>query len=206
MAEHYFSTNPTGDEAPRKITVNLQGTQYQVTTKNGIFSPQGLDKGTAVLLHKIPEQELNAGDKILDLGCGWGAITLAMAKCYPNTEILSVDVNKRALELTAENARANGFINVRVSEANTTLVELQNTEIGFDLIVSNPPIRIGKNALHELLKNWLSLLKPTGKAIIVVQKNLGADSLASWLSTQNYTVNKLGSAKGFRVFQITTRH
>ncbi|KTF04797.1 MULTISPECIES: class I SAM-dependent methyltransferase [Trueperella] len=196
MSEHYFSSHPTSDSAVRQIDVRLLGEDYRVSTTAGIFSPQGLDKGTAVLLHKTPLPELPAGSTIVDLGCGWGPLTLALARHYPASTVIGIDVNERARALTAKNADDAGLANVRVAEGP------DNATAHIDLLWSNPPIRIGKEALHELLTTWLVRLAPTGVAYLVVQRNLGADSLASWLTEQGFATSKLRSQKGYRVLEV----
>lgn len=201
VSEHYFSQNPRSDAESRTLTVNLRGSQFEVTTQGGIFSPGGLDKGTAVLLDKVPSDELEPGAVVVDIGCGWGPITLALADQYPHTRVTAVDVNERALELTQLNAAAAGFDNVAVREANEALAEFAREGKGIDLIWANPPIRIGKAALHDLLTGWLSQLNDDGRAYLVVQRNLGADSLANWLTEQGFPTTKVGSSKGFRVLQ-----
>ncbi|MDP9806992.1 16S rRNA G1207 methylase RsmC [Trueperella bonasi] len=195
MNEHYFSSRPTAKDAPRQIDVRILGEDYRVTTTSGIFSHQGVDKGTAVLLHKAPLPDLAPGSTIVDVGCGWGPLTLALAAQYPDSRVYGIDVNERALALTAENARAAGLGNVSV--INESTADISN----IDLLWSNPPIRIGKAALHELLTTWLGKLSPKGVAYLVVQRNLGSDSLAAWLSKNGFPTAKLGSQKGFRVLE-----
>ncbi|QOR46343.1 class I SAM-dependent methyltransferase [Trueperella pecoris] len=199
MSDHYFSAHPTSADAPREVDVHILGEDYRVSTTSGIFSPQGIDKGTAVLLHKAPLPQLPAGSTIVDLGCGWGPLTLALASHYRDSHVTGIDVNERALELTAKNAAAAGLTNVDVAEESAASVE------NIDLLWSNPPIRIGKDSLHTLLIAWLTRLAPTGVAYLVVQRNLGADSLASWLSDQGFPTTKLGSQKGFRVLEVGPR-
>ncbi|WP_126415811.1 class I SAM-dependent methyltransferase [Trueperella bialowiezensis] len=198
MNDHYFSAQPSSDSATREVSVTIHGEDYLVTTAAGIFSPQGVDKGTAVLLRKAPLPDLAPGSTIVDLGCGWGPLTLALAANYPDCRVIGVDVNERALELAKVNAERAGFTNVSVlAEPDAT----DTTIGGIDLLWSNPPIRIGKPALHELLMSWLNRLNDDGAAHLVVQRNLGADSLATWLTEQGFPTAKLGSQKGFRVLE-----
>ncbi|SDU81786.1 class I SAM-dependent methyltransferase [Arcanobacterium phocae] len=210
MNDHYFSDSPHVASAPTKRTYSALGQQWTVTTDAGVFSPSGLDKGTAVLLHKVPIFDLPDDALVADVGCGWGPITLALAHTYPQTRILASDVNERALDLASRNVVDAGFTNVEVGLAPDMISRL-TSEIaagqhkGIDLIWSNPPIRIGKDALHELLATWMGLLSPTGEAFWVVQKNLGADSLAKWLNNSGFPTEKIGSAKGFRVLHSRRR-
>ena len=139
---------------------------------------------------------------LLDLGCGWGPVALALADASPQARVLATDVNARALELTARNAAAAGHTRVRVVEAGALAAELGQAGSRLDLIWSNPPVRVGKEALHELLLTWLPLLADDGEAWLVVGRNLGADPLARWLSEQGWMVERAASSKGFRVLRV----
>lgn len=201
---HYFAVQPETPLNERTSEIVVDGNSYEITRADNIFSADGLDKGTAVLLHKVPRTPLETSEPlVLDLGCGWGPLSLALAHTYPQAEVLAVDVNERALHYTQRNLQAAGYTNVRVQEASQALETLQQSGRTIDLIWSNPPIRIGKEALHEMLCQWLTLLSSTGRAYLVVQKNLGADSLHKWLNENNFTCTKLGSAKGFRILEVT---
>lgn len=179
--------------------MTLRGNAYQVTGDTGVFSGHRLDRGTEVLLRKVPAPSLPAGGIGLDLGCGWGPITLALAAELPATaEVWAVDINERARHLATQNAAAAGFSPV-VLDPDSALDRLGNRRIS--LIWSNPPVRIGKEALHKLLLTWFSHLSDDAEAYCVVQRNLGSDSLASWLTDQGYPTEKLASQKGFRVLR-----
>lgn len=197
--EHYFTASPStpAEETLRHLTI--RGREHHVLTASGVFSATRLDKATQVLLDHVPDPP--ATGTFLDLGCGWGPITLALADAAPTATVLATDVNERALDLTARNAAAAGH-QVRVTEASTLLDELRAAGQSLDLIWSNPPVRIGKAALHKLLTTWLGLLAPTGEAWLVVGKNLGADSLAAWLATQGYDAERAASSKGFRILRV----
>ncbi|QJC22668.1 methyltransferase [Arcanobacterium buesumense] len=206
MNDHYFSDSPHVPSDPRTYSYWALGREWHVTTDAGVFSPTGLDKGTAVFLHKVPLIDLPAQSLAVDVGCGWGPITLALAHSYPQAQVLACDVNERAIALTEQNVAELGYTNVCVDLAPKMLDQIAaditaGKHTGIDLLWSNPPIRIGKKALHELLMQWLGLLSPNGVAFFVVQKNLGADSLAVWLNSQGYITEKIGSAKGFRVLR-----
>lgn len=179
--------------------MTLRGREYTVTMSGGVFSADRVDKGTAVLLRKVPEPDLRPGDLAVDLGCGWGPVTLALC-AETDGDVWAVDVNERALELTQRNAKRAGF-SPAVFTPEDALEALQGREIR--LIWSNPPVRIGKESLHELLTTWIGKLADDGVAYIVVQRNLGADSLRSWMLEQGWGCVKVGSAKGFRVFAVT---
>ena len=187
---HYF-TNDSSPMVTREITATVFGREFVFTTANGVFSGTRLDLGTSVLLRTVapPEQ-----GRVLDLGCGFGPIAVGIAAASPEVRVDAVDVNERALALTRMNAeRARVADQVRTFSPDGAV---------YDEIWSNPPIRIGKKALHELLLTWLPRLQPGGAAYLVVSKNLGADSLTTWLIEQGWPTEKLASAKGFRVLKV----
>ena len=180
----------------------VAGRELTLITDTGVFSQHGLDKGTAVLLDAMNKEEhisLPPGSMVCDLGCGTGVIALALAVTYPECTVVAVDINERARQLCAENAHANGLTNVRVVHPDDV-----DNNVAISVLWSNPPIRIGKEALHTLLQTWLSRLTPTGHARLVVSKNLGADSLSQWLTAQGYPTSKLASSKGFRILGVRT--
>ena len=194
-ASHYFDADPSAPERRRTVRTRLGGRDVEVQTANGIFSPDGLDKGTAALFSAVPAPP--ATGRFLDVGAGWGPIALTLGVRSPEAEVTAVEVNDRSLQLTRDNAAALGLGNV---------VALRPEDVpedaAFDLIWSNPPVRIGKDALHELLLSWLALLSADGEAWLVVLKNLGADSLATWLTGQGWDVSRQASSKGFRVLRV----
>ena len=197
---HYFTESPASASQRHHFSVVVNHRELTLSTDSGVFSQHGLDKGTAVLLdamEKEPTAPLPDGSVICDLGCGTGVIALALAVLYPHCTILAVDVNERARELCSENAVNNQLTNIKVADPRDAD---DNTQLSG--IWSNPPIRIGKDALHELLITWLARLTPTAEARLVVSKNLGADSLTHWLNEQGFPTNKLSSSKGFRVLAV----
>ena len=178
-SDHYFSASPASADERRTISVELNGTVRKIQTAAGIFSPSGLDKGTEVLLKNVPAPR----GRILDIGCGWGPITITAAEQSPASEVYGVDVNERSIELARLNAQSLGLDNVVVGRP-----ESVDPELEFDTIWSNPPIRIGKEALHELLLLWLPRLAPGGEAWMVVQKNQAAiPSRNGWSSSCQLT-------------------
>jgi 16S rRNA G1207 methylase RsmC len=197
--DHYFSAEPEKPEIRKPLTVVLNGESRRLMTSNGIFSPDGIDKGTAVLLADVPTPP--ASGNLLDVGCGWGPIALTLALKSPGAAVTAVDVNTRCIALTNDNARALGLANVRAC-----LPEEVDPELRFDAIWSNPPIRIGKSELHSLLMLWLPRLAPGGNAWLVVQKNLGSDSLQRWLAAElpgEFSVRRESTAKAFRILRVT---
>lgn len=192
--DHYFSADPSVPFKREPVTAEVWGRTLSLVSGSGVFAKGRLDIGTAVLFR---ETEPPAGGRVLDLGCGYGVIGLAVAVSAPDATVTAVDVNERAVLLANENAAALGVAD-RYRAATPDAVEPHAT---YDEIWSNPPIRIGKQALHELLLTWLPRLAPDGRAVMVVGKNLGADSLQRWLGEQGYPTARLASAKGFRVLE-----
>jgi 16S rRNA G1207 methylase RsmC len=159
-----------------------------------VFAQGRLDIGTAVLFR---ESRPPRPGTFLDLGCGYGVIGLAITVAVPGARVWAVDVNERAVLLANENAASLG-----VADRYTAVTPDQvPADVAFDEIWSNPPIRVGKEALHDLLLTWLPRLVPGGRAVMVVGKNLGADSLQRWLGAQGYPTERRASAKGFRVLE-----
>lgn len=187
---HYFDRAPVTDDERRTISVEVWGRRRDFVTSTGVFSGDSLDKATAILLAESNPPA--AGSTVLDLGCGWGPIACSLAA--EGSTVWAVDVNERALALTAENAKG--------LDVHPALPEDVPADLTFDAIWSNPPIRIGKEALHELLLTWLPRLRPGGEARLVVGKNLGADSLQRWLTEQGHPTERVASSKGFRVLSV----
>jgi len=194
--DHYFTAQPASPAEQRELTLTLAGREVTVRTAGGVFSPDGLDKGTAVLLGQAPAPPPTG--TFLDLGCGWGPVALSLGLLSPAATVYAVDVNERALDLLRANARTLGLANVQASQPGGI-----PEQVAFDLVWSNPPIRVGKAVLHDLLLTWLPRLAPGGRAVLVVGKNLGADSLQRWLGEQGWPTTRLASAKGFRVLEVS---
>ena len=196
--EHYFTNDPNAEFKPKSISVTLAGREVSVLTAGSMFSPDHVDTGTKVLLENL---ELAPDDgNILDIGCGWGPIALALAMARPDATVWAIDVNERALELTRQNAERLGLTNIK-----TALPDAVPAGISFNGIWSNPPIRVGKEVLHEIMQTWLPRMVIGGDAYLVVQKNLGSDSLLKWLqdTMTSFESSRLETAKSFRVLQVT---
>lgn len=196
--QHYFSASPDSPAKMRQISFRVADREFLVQAASGTFSASKLDPGTSVLLGK--HEEFPESGNVLDLGCGWGPISIAIASLKPETSVWALDVNERSLELAASNAAALGITNLKAVTA-----EQIASDMRFDAIWSNPPIRIGKAALHNLLKTWLPRLESGGRAMLVVQKQLGADSLLTWIQGEfpDLTASRFSTDKGFRVLEIT---
>ncbi|MDO9398724.1 MAG: methyltransferase [Herbiconiux sp.] len=194
--EHYFTAQPAGELSLRDLDVTLAGSAYRLTTASGIFSPDRIDVGTQVLLANVPTPP--PGGNLLDVGCGWGPIALTLALESPRATVWAVDVNERALDLVRRNAHIMGLENV-----NACLPADVPDSVQFTTIWSNPPIRVGKNELHELLTRWLPRLEVGSDAWLVVQKNLGSDSLQRWMDATfgDLAVTRSSTNKGYRILK-----
>jgi 16S rRNA (guanine1207-N2)-methyltransferase len=191
----YFSERPAAPSSRRTIRVRLPDVRLDLTTDRGVFAGHRLDQGTDTLLRR-GELQVPDGD-VLDLGCGYGPIALSLARRNRAATVWATDVNERARALCVENAETSGLANVRVA-APDDIPE----EVSFAALWSNPPIRIGKVALHALLERWMGRLAPSGSAHLVVHKNLGSDSLARWMSEQGWGVVRRTSHDGYRLLDV----
>jgi len=202
--DHYFSASPASADERRTMTVTLAGRDVRVHTAPGIFSPGRIDLGTQVLLRSVPEPP--SSGHLLDLGCGWGPLALTMALLSPAATVWAVDVNRRALDLVRATADDLGLPHVRAVTPDQV-----PDDVRFAAVWSNPPIRVGKDLLHGMLSTWLPRLAPDGAAHLVVQRNLGADSLQRWIDAElgprpgeapGLQAQRTASAKGFRVLRV----
>ena len=199
--EHYFSGTPESELKLRSIHATIAGQAVDLTTANGVFSPERVDAGTRVLLSSVPAPP--PGGNLLDLGCGWGPIALSLAAESPHATVWAVDVNERALDLVRRNADVMALTNV-----NAVLPQDVPADISFMTIWSNPPIRVGKNELHAMLSHWMPRLEPGADAWLVVQKNLGSDSLHRWMDdtfASTLSVTRAATNKGYRVLRARRR-
>ena len=196
-AAQYFAAQPTAAHRPGLVRVVLPDLYLELETDSGMFSPGRLDPGTRFLLESGLTPP-STGD-LLDVGCGYGPIACALAARAPGATVWAIDVNERALALCAANAARAGLGNVRALPPDAP--ELPSSFAG---LWSNPPIRIGKPALHELLRRWLARLAPGAEATLVVGRNLGADSLHGWLEqTEGWPVQRTGARSGYRLLRVT---
>jgi 16S rRNA (guanine1207-N2)-methyltransferase len=175
--------------------VVLPDVYLELETDSGVFSPGRLDPGTRFLLESAPLPP--ASGDLLDLGCGYGPIACALATRSPGATVWAVDVNERALSLCARNAAKAGLDNVRCVPPDDS-----GLPKSFAGIWSNPPIRIGKAALHSLLATWLARLDRGASAYLVVGRNLGADSLHAWLAGEGWPVARAAARSGYRLLQV----
>ncbi len=192
---HYFSPSPDTPSRPATVRLDLPDLSLALRTDSGVFSGGRIDPGTKYLLLEAPAPP--ATGHLADIGCGYGPIALTLAARSPGATVWAVDVNERALALTRTNAGSAGLANVRVAVPDDVPADVR-----FAALWSNPPVRIGKSALHDLLDRWLARLDDGGVALLVAQKNLGADSLQRWLADRGWSVERLGSRVGYRLLDV----
>ncbi len=195
---HYFDRDPAAASRPRTVALRLPDVNVVLESDAGVFSHGAVDAGTRFLLRRAPAPP-QAGD-LLDLGSGYGPIAITLALRAPAARVWAVDVNSRALELTAGNAAAAGVANVV-----TATPEEVPAELRFAAVYSNPPVRIGLALLHPLLTGWLDRLAGGASAHLVIHRHLGSDSLARWLATQGFDVERLASHDGYRILRVQPR-
>lgn len=196
--DHYFTASPASAAERRNLSVELAGRRVTLVTAGGIFSPGRVDVGTGVLLREAPTPPHTG--HLLDLGCGWGPIALSLGLRSPQAHVYAVDVNERALDLARTNAATIGIEHFTASRP-----EEVPPDVRFDAIWSNPPIRVGKGVLHEMLGTWLPRLQPGGTAYLVASKNLGADSLQRWVNANlaGLSCKRYATSRGFRVLAVS---
>lgn len=197
--DHYFSAQPRVRSTPGHVRLALDGVERELDlrTDAGTFSTSGIDPGTRFLLDDGARPGPGPAT-LVDLGCGYGPIALALALWAPEATVWAVDVNERALDLTRTNADAAG-VGDRVHVVTPDHVPV---DLVADGLWSNPPIRIGKTALHDVLTTWLGRLAPGAQAHLVVGRNLGADSLARWLADRGHPTSRRGSRRGYRLLDV----
>lgn len=198
MSQQYFESNPGAASKPGAVDLVLPDLHLRLATDSGVFSADRVDQGTRILLETVPPPPQRG--ELLDLGCGYGPVALTMATRAPKSTVWAVDVNERALTLCAANAERADLGNVR-----TEPPERVPEDVRFTAIWSNPPIRVGKRPLQELLTTWLTRLTPDGVAYLVVHKHLGSDSLHRWLDDGGWPASRRASRSGYRVLQIGSR-
>src|SRR5579875_915414 len=197
-SQQYFSRQPSVAPRPGQVRLALPDVTATLAVDRGVFSGGRVDPGTVALLRAVTD--VPAGGDVLDLGCGYGPIAVALATRAPGATVWAVDVNTRAVDLARRNAASLGLGNVRAMTP-----EEVPEDVTFAQLWSNPPIRIGKDPLHELLLRWLPRLAPGGQAWLVVHHHLGGDSLARWLGDQGWAVVRHGSKQGYRILGVSRR-
>jgi len=199
VEEHYFSSDPAAPKKTVSVTIQVGGKKIEIDAASGTFSSSKLDAGTAVLLKQ--DEHFPKDGNVLDVGCGWGPIGLSIASVATACRVFAIDINQRSIEQSNLNSKNLGLSNYSAGHSRDLPDDLR-----FSAIWSNPPIRVGKKILHELMETYIPRLEPGGRAMLVVQKNLGADSFQRWLSTRfpDAEVTRVATDKGYRVISLVT--
>lgn len=211
-SSQYFSRTPAVDSDEQEIGLSLADLELRLTTDRGVFSNTRVDAGTRLLLQEAPHPTPDMAN-VCDLGCGYGPIAVSLAKRSPHTAVWAVDLNERAVALTARNGEQNGCSDLHAVVVDSDGQFVDGTAedrdmlstVRFDGLWSNPSIRIGKQAMHHMLTIWLDRLAPGGSAWLVVQRHLGADSLADWMTAQGWTTTRVCSRAGYRLLEVKAR-
>ena len=193
MSDHYYTVNPSSAHDEWQISADILGNTLSFTTDAGVFSRDGLDRGTEVLLESLPELK----GRILDLGCGWGPVGVAIGKKYPSLDIVMTDINQRAVELSGRNLAANSVVNAKAVQGDA----FENVEGFFDAIITNPPIRAGKAVIYAMFDQAREYLVPGGSLYIVIRKQQGAPSALKYLSSIYASAETIGRGSGFHVIR-----
>ena len=195
MNDQYYTADPTSESRPVPCAFPYRGYGLNFMTDAGVFSKGELDVGSRLLLDALPAF---SGD-VLDIGCGWGAIGVAVAKANKNARVTMVDVNRRALELCRQNCERNG-VTAEVIESDGMSAVMGRT---FDAIVTNPPIRAGKQVIYKMFADAAVSLNADGALYLVIRKQQGAESCVKYLKTLFNEVEKLDKSAGFWVLKAT---
>lgn len=193
MADHYYTVNPQSAHDEWQIQVDALGNHLSFTTDAGVFSRDGLDRGTEVMLNALPE----LSGRILDLGCGWGAVGVSLGKKYPDIEILMTDINQRAVDLAHKNLAANHVSNATVVQGDA----FENVSGQFSAIITNPPIRAGKAVIYDMFDQARNHLLPGGSLYIVIRKQQGAPSALKYLASIYDSAEIIDRGSGFHVIR-----
>lgn len=196
MTDYYFSEQPNAPSHPKTWDAELKGHSFRFTSDEGVFSKQGIDFGTELLVDSFQLPQI-AGP-LLDVGCGYGPIGLVLAKEDPTRKVIMVDVNQRAVELARRNVEGNGLSNVQVLHSNL-FDHVQETD--FAAILSNPPIRAGKRVIYDLFEKAYKHLAPGGEFWTVVRKQQGAASALKKLQATFPEVTVVRKKKGYVIMK-----
>ena len=199
MADHYYTATPHSQSNQQTIEVKLVGLDLHFTTDNGVFSKQRMDFGSHLLVETFA-QEVQLAESILDLGAGYGAMTIALAKLYPQAHLVGVELNERALNLAQTNQDLNRVESISWLQADATNI---NLDVMFDFVITNPPIRAGKAVIQAFVDQAYKYLNPCGQVWVVIQKKQGAPSMMDYLQASFGNVTKLKQDKGYWILVST---
>lgn len=193
MSQHYFTDRPDAAHKYETFDFELLGTRLVFHTDSGVFSKDSVDFGTRVLLNALPPLH----GRILDLGCAWGAVGVAVGKKYPDAEIVMSDVNERAMALAEKNLRENGVSNARILKSDC----MDSVPGTFDFILTNPPIRAGKGVIYKMFDQASERLKEGGALFLVIRKQQGAPSAKAHLEENFESVQVIQKEKGYWILE-----
>ena len=195
MNDQYYTQDPSSESRPVPCAFVYRGRSLRFMTDAGVFSRGELDQGSRLLIDELPEL---TGD-VLDLGCGWGPIGISIAKANPGCSVTMADVNRRALGLCVENCKTNG-VTAQCIESDGMAAVMDRT---FDAVVTNPPIRAGKQVIYKMFADAATRLKEGGALYLVIRKQQGAESCVKYLKTLFAQVEKLDKSGGFWVLKAS---
>lgn len=197
---HYYTNQPNSKSQEKHFCYVLKGFTFQFASDNGVFSKNMIDFGSQLLIESYEVPTHLAQGKLLDVGCGYGPMGLSFAKAYPEMSVEMVDVNERAMDLAKRNAEANGIQNVTIHESNT----YDNVHAkDYSVIISNPPIRAGKEVVHRILAEAYDHLVEEGQLVIVIQKKQGAPSAQKKMQEVFGNVERIALDKGYWILVST---
>ncbi|WP_078551160.1 class I SAM-dependent methyltransferase [Bacillus alkalicellulosilyticus] len=197
MSDHYYSENPSVESKPKQITFELRGKQLSFVSDSGVFSKKEIDFGTQLLLESF-EFPTSGEGALIDVGCGYGPIGITLAKEDKSRKVYMVDINERALELSRKNAEKNGAANVVVRKSR--LFDNVNTQ-KFSAVITNPPIRAGKQVVHELFEQAFEQLETNGELWVVIQKKQGAPSAIEKIKSLFQECEVVSKKKGYYIIR-----
>ncbi|HJV47594.1 MAG TPA: class I SAM-dependent methyltransferase [Bacillota bacterium] len=201
MVDHYYTNRPTTDHDRKEFVFDLRGRAFKFKTDSGVFSRERIDYGSVIL---IEEMEIHVGDDVLDIGCGYGPVGITAASLSQSGQVLMIDINERAVELAQQNIRINQIHNARAVVSD----QFQNVSKDrlFDVILTNPPIRAGKQVVHQILEDSWHYLKDGGSLWVVIQKKQGAPSAVKKLEEVYQKVERVTQDKGYWILKATKKN
>ncbi|MCE5342013.1 MAG: methyltransferase [Eubacteriales bacterium] len=197
MTDHYFTASPQSEHQSFRFETHYRGHTLLFETDSGVFSRSGLDRGTEVLLDALPE---SVEGRVLDMGCGYGALGISMQKAYPTCALTMVDINERAVALAAENAKRNGLTAETLQSDGFAALAGRT----YDLIAINPPIRAGKKVVYRMFRDAARALNENGVVYIVIRKQQGAPSARAYLQTLFGGVEIVRRSAGYHVLRCVS--
>lgn len=192
MHDHYYTVNPNSAHDLRRVKFSVLGNELMFDTDAGVFSRDGLDEGSRILMEALPELT----GRVLDLGCGWGAVGVSIKKRWPGIDLVMTDVNQRAVDLSRKNLALNG-VSAEVLQGDG----FENVTGAFDFVITNPPIRAGKQAIYGMFADAHARLNPGGRLYIVIRKQQGAPSALKYLREVYAEAEVIEREAGFWVIE-----